>query len=107
MCLKSEWTHKEDERYPGSMDFDVEYNIKLITRLIKETLRKSKVEPKNIVAVSTTSMREAIVLYDEEGKELWACANVDSRSNHEVSHLHRISPTLEPSCTPFQAKPFH
>ena len=97
VCASSaEWTHKEDERYPGSMDFDVEYNIRLITRLIKETLRKSKVETKNILAVSTTSMREAIVLYDEEGKELWACANVDSRSNHEVSHLHRISPDIEP-----------
>ena len=40
-------------------------------------------------------MREAIVLYDEEGKELWACANVDSRSNDEVFNLYSISDTIE------------
>ncbi|MFC4025171.1 autoinducer-2 kinase [Oceanobacillus longus] len=92
---QSEWVHKEDSRYPGSMDFDVETNFKIITRLIKETLAKSNVNPKEIISISTTSMREAIVLYDENGKELWACANVDSRSDMEVNNLHKISESLE------------
>nr|WP_295972109.1 autoinducer-2 kinase [uncultured Bacillus sp.] len=96
ICLASaEWTHREDRRYPGSMDFDIDYNINLITRLIKETLAKSRVNPANISAIATTSMREAIVLYDKDGKELWACANVDSRSNHEVKNLHSINPFIE------------
>lgn len=91
----SEWTHHEDQRYPGSMDFDIAKNITIITDLIKETITKSQVDPRDILAISTTSMREAIVLYDEEGKELWACANVDSRSNDEVYNLYKSSPSLE------------
>ncbi|MDQ0155431.1 autoinducer-2 kinase [Robertmurraya andreesenii] len=92
---QSEWTHKEDVRYPGSMDFDIVTNIAIITNLIKETITNSRVNPEDILAISTTSMREAIVLYDETGKELWACANVDSRSNNEVSNLYNISDTIE------------
>ncbi|MCM3672394.1 autoinducer-2 kinase [Peribacillus simplex] len=96
LCVaQSEWTHKEDTRYPGSMDFDINQNINIITELIKETITKSKVAPKDIISISTTSMREAIVLYDEEGKELWACANVDSRSNDEVYNLYSISDSIE------------
>ncbi len=32
-------------------------------------------------------MREGIVLYDENGKELWAVANVDARADKEVRFL--------------------
>lgn len=92
---QSEWTHHEDIRYPGSMDFDINKNIEIIMDLIKESLAKSKVNPENIAAISTTSMREAIVLYNENGKELWACANVDSRANDEVVNLNKISDTIE------------
>jgi autoinducer 2 (AI-2) kinase len=92
---QSEWTHNEDKRYPGSMDFDINKNIRIIVDLIKKMLAKSKVNPENIIAISTTSMREAIVLYDENGKELWACANVDSRANDEVANLYKISDTIE------------
>ncbi|MEH7235123.1 autoinducer-2 kinase [Bacillus sp. JJ1562] len=96
VCVsQAEWTHHEDERYPGSMDFDINKNIRIITELIKETIVKSHIDPKDILAISTTSMREAIVLYDENGKELWACANVDSRSNHEVSNLYSQSDSIE------------
>ncbi|MDR0263227.1 MAG: autoinducer-2 kinase [Sphingobacterium sp.] len=96
LCVsQSEWTHKEDIRYPGSMDFDINQNINIIIDLIKETLAKSKVDSKDILSISTTSMREAIVLYDEEGKEIWACANVDSRSNDEVYNLYNISDSIE------------
>lgn len=92
---QSEWTHKEDSRYPGSMDFDVDTNITIITNLIKEIITKNNIDSKAIVAISTTSMREAIVLYDEYKNELWACANVDSRSDHEVDNLHKINNSLE------------
>lgn len=91
----SEWTHHEDKRFPGSMDFDIKQNTTIILRLIKETINKSKINPDDILAVSTTSMREAIVLYDENGRELWACANVDSRSTQEVYELKQISSSIE------------
>ena len=35
---QSEWTHKEDPRYPGSMDFDIVQNMNIITDLIKEII---------------------------------------------------------------------
>lgn len=40
-------------------------------------------------------MREGIVLYDREGKEIWACANVDARSDDEVTQLVAMNPALE------------
>lgn len=92
---QSEWTHKEDPRYPGSMDFDIVQNMNIIADLIKEIIAASNIDAKDIIALSTTSMREAIVLYDENGNELWACANVDSRSNNEVNNLYLMSDTLE------------
>ncbi|WP_205136354.1 autoinducer-2 kinase [Virgibacillus halotolerans] len=91
----SEWTHKEDSRYPGAMDFDIDINLEIIINLIKKTIIKSKVDSKDILAISTTSMREAIVLYDKNGKEVWACSNVDSRSDDEVSNLYQTQPNLE------------
>jgi Sugar (pentulose and hexulose) kinases len=92
---QAEWTHHEDERYPGSMDFDIDTNIRIIVDLIRQTIRTSKVDPKNIAAVSTSSMREGIVLYDEHGQEIWACANVDSRADNEVYNLYKISDSIE------------
>jgi autoinducer 2 (AI-2) kinase len=40
-------------------------------------------------------MREGIVLYDKQGQEIWACANVDARSNDEVAQLISMNPALE------------
>jgi autoinducer 2 (AI-2) kinase len=77
------------------MDFDVNKNIKIIFDLIKDIIVKSKVDPKQIISISTTSMREAIVLYDENGTEIWACANVDSRSEREVADLMSLGRTME------------
>ncbi|MCY1151156.1 MAG: autoinducer-2 kinase [Sphaerochaetaceae bacterium] len=86
-CISKEWEHLNDPRYPGSMNFDWEKNWKLTTSAIKEVLEKSKIDSSNIKAISTTCMREAIVLYDKNGKEIWACANVDARSDNEVKQL--------------------
>jgi autoinducer 2 (AI-2) kinase len=90
-----EWTHREDPRWPGSMDFDWEANWRLACVCIREVLEKTGVRPVEIAAVSTTCMREGIVLYDREGREIWACANVDARSGDEVGELKRIDPGLE------------
>ena len=40
-------------------------------------------------------MREGILLYDKEGREIWACANVDARSDAEVGQLIALDPALE------------
>jgi len=94
-CAAREWTHSEDPRYPGSMDFDWVRNWKLACGCIYDALAEAGVKPQDIAAVSTTCMREGIVLYDTAGSEIWACANVDSRSADEVGELIRMNPALE------------
>ena len=88
-CVQREWTHSEDPRYPGSMDFDWVHNWELASECIRGAIAQAGVDAGDIAAVSTTCMREGIVLYDEAGEEIWACANVDARSDDEVGQLIR------------------
>ncbi|PKM52090.1 MAG: autoinducer-2 kinase [Firmicutes bacterium HGW-Firmicutes-7] len=92
---QQEWTHKEDPRFPGSMDFDWVYNWSLAANCVNQVLNDACIDPRDIVGISTTCMREGIVLYDDNGDEIWACANVDARANDEVSELISRSSNLE------------
>lgn len=94
-CIQEEWEHKEDPRYPGSMDFDWTHNWELASGCIRRVIQETGTAPEEIAGISTTCMREGIVLYDKEGREIWACANVDARSTDEVSELIRTYPGLE------------
>ena len=94
-CVQQEWTHLEDPRFPGSMDFDWTTNWELARNCIRGVIEQTGVNPQDIAAVSTTCMREGIVLYDKDGNEIWACANVDGRSNDEVGELIAMDPDLE------------
>ena len=94
-CVQREWKHREDPRYPGSMDFDWESNWELTCTCIRGVLEKTGIGAEGIAAVSSTSMREGIVLYDAGGAEIWACANVDARAGDEVTQLKRIDSSLE------------
>lgn len=84
------WEHDPEPGVPGSMTFAAERNWKIIVELIREVIAQSKVDPTAISAVSSTSMREGIVLLDAEGIEIWACANVDARAESEVRSLAAI-----------------
>lgn len=94
-CVQQEWTHKEDPRYPGSMDFDWAYNWKLACECIRGVIKEADISASEIAAISTTCMREGILLYDKDGKELWACANVDARSTDEAASLIKSDKNLE------------
>lgn len=94
-CVQEEWTHKEDPRFPGSMDFDWDFNWKLASGCVRGVLEQTGIDCSEIAAVSTTCMREGILLYDSQGNEIWACANVDARSTDEVAELIRQDPELE------------
>jgi len=84
---QKEWSHKEEKDVPNSMSFDFKKNWKLTVFCIKNAIKKAKIHPLDILAISATSMREGIVLYDKEGNELWAVANVDARASKEVKYL--------------------
>jgi autoinducer 2 (AI-2) kinase len=82
-----EWVHLEEEGVPHSMTFDYEKNWELSVACIDEAIKKAGIASEDILALSATSMREGIVLYDKEGKELWGVANVDARASEEVKYL--------------------
>lgn len=84
---QQEWTHLEEVNVANSMSFDFDSNWQLTKNCIKDVINKANVNPDDILALSATSMREGIVLYDKNGKELWAVANVDARASKEVAFL--------------------
>ncbi|MBE2893556.1 autoinducer-2 kinase [Spirabiliibacterium falconis] len=84
---QKEWTHQTDPNIPGSMNFNLEKNWQLARWCITEAIKKSQIQSTNIKAISTCSMREAIVLYDVNKNPIWACGNVDARAIKEVKQL--------------------
>ena len=92
---QEEWRHLPEDGVPGSMSFDVEAGWALLTRCIGKALSNCGLTGKDIAAISSTSMREAIVLYDGAGREVWAVANVDSRASAEVAELKASSADFE------------
>ena len=92
---QQKWEHLADPRYPGSMSFDCQKNWSIIAQIIKDLITESQIDPEKIATVSTTTMREGFVLYDERGNELIGFANVDSRAESESAYLKVNQPDLE------------
>ena len=92
---QEEWTHISEPGVPNSMGFDCAANWQLICRCIRAALQQAGVSGSQVKAISATSMREGIVLYDAAGKELWAVANVDARSADQVRELSQMYPEAE------------
>jgi len=90
-----EWTHVAEADAPGSMSFEWESNWLVIGRCIGAAIKQANIAAGEIAAVSSTSMREGLVLYDAAGRELWACANVDSRAEEQVRQLKARGDALE------------
>ncbi len=84
-----EWAHRTPPGVPGGQDFDVLAGWDLICACVRDVLTFAGVAAGEVAAVSTTSMREGIVVYDGEGREIWACPNVDSRATREAEDLVR------------------
>jgi len=59
----------------------------LICSNVKEAIKKAHIKSAEIAAVSASSMREGMVLYDDKGGEIWACPNVDARAVEEVAEM--------------------
>jgi autoinducer 2 (AI-2) kinase len=82
-----EWSHAALPGAPGSQVFDTARNWGLICECIREALSRAGIGAADVAGVSSTSMREGIVLYDADGREIWACPNVDSRAVEEATEL--------------------
>ena len=90
-----EWTHCGEDGVAGAMNFDCTANWLILSECIRDAISKAHINPEDILALSSSSMREGIVLYDSEGKEIWAVANVDSRAGVEVAWLKQNYPCVE------------
>ena len=90
-----EWVHLAEEGVPGSMNFDFRKNWVIAAECIRKAISGAGINAKDIAAVTASSMREGIVLYDSNGDELWAVANVDARASAEVIELKEKFPGIE------------
>ena len=82
-----EWSHLPLAGVPGSQVFDTKSNWSLISHCIRESMSNASISPSQVKAVSASSMREGMVLYDKTGREVWACPNVDSRAATEAAWM--------------------
>ncbi len=82
-----EWSHAPVDGIPGSHAFDTARNWELICGCVRECLAQAQLPDGAVKAVSATSMREGMVLYDRAGREVWACPNVDGRAGVEAAEL--------------------
>jgi len=92
---QQEWSHLSEEGVENSMGFDTQSNWKIISKCIQEAISQANIKADEIKAVTATSMREGIVLYDKDHKELFALANVDARAGQEVAFINTHYPDLE------------
>ncbi|NLY89086.1 MAG: autoinducer-2 kinase [Firmicutes bacterium] len=79
-----DWYHKDSD-IPGAVDFAATDNWKLICECVKESI--SKIDVKEIAAVTATSFRHGIICVNKEGKEVFGCINVDARAEKQVTDL--------------------
>jgi autoinducer-2 kinase len=82
-----EWSHAPEDGVPGSQVFAAADNWALIGSCCRAAIAGAGIEAGRIGAVTATSMREGMVLFDEGGHELWACPNVDGRAGAEAAEL--------------------
>ena len=82
-----EYSHPPVPGVPGSQLFDTTRNWQLICECVREALASAPGGAPTVAAVSATSMREGMVLYDTRAHEIWACPNADGRALAEAAEL--------------------
>jgi autoinducer-2 kinase len=84
-----EWLPKANPLYPGAQDFDTSEAWKLLSECLRDLTGQLGERKSRIAAVTSTAMREGMVLYDKDGREIWACPNVDARATEEAAEMIR------------------
>jgi len=78
-----EWSYFIPPDAPDGTEFSAEQFWRTICETVQAAMRDGGVKAEDIVAVSTTSQREGIVLLDQKGREIYAGPNLDSRAKAE------------------------
>ncbi|HEU0116857.1 MAG TPA: FGGY family carbohydrate kinase, partial [Thermomicrobiales bacterium] len=82
-----EWTYHPAPGAPGGYDFDTADGWAQIGACVREAIAATRLAPADVAAVTAASMREGFVLYDEAGRERWACPNIDARAGREATAM--------------------
>lgn len=79
---KMEWGYFHPEDAPaGGLEFAAQSHWRILAKVATDVIKRSGIEPAQIAAVSTTSLREGNVLLDDAGKELFAAPQHDRRGD--------------------------
>ncbi len=78
------WTHLPAPDTGGwGFDFAIERNWELIGQAVREALHQAGASPDQVLGIAATSMRHAVVVLDEQGREILATPNKDARAASE------------------------
>ena len=78
-CVQKEWEHKEDPRYPGSMDFDWVHNWKLACECTNGVIEETKIKPEQWVKTVKAAGMTGLILTckHHDGFCLWNTGTTD------------------------------
>jgi len=80
-CAAQTWGYSSDpEAGPQSKEFAADRFWSTLSTLVRRALAEAGLEASRITGVSATSQRQAIVLLDGQGRELYAGPNQDARA---------------------------
>ncbi len=83
-----EWAYDyPEEAQPGGAQFNPQAFWDILASLIRKSIKKSGIDPAQIVGISSTSHREGVVFLDEDGRELYAGPNIDMRAPSNVEEI--------------------
>ncbi len=100
---QAEWRHLAVPDVPGSMEFDLNKNWQLACECMRQALHNAGIAPEYIAAVSACSMREGIVLYNNEGTPIWPAPMWMPERRAKLANLKNC--TTIPLKTKFIARP--
>lgn len=100
---QAEWRHLAVPDVPGSMEFDLNKNWQLACECMRQALHNAGIDPEYIAAVSACSMREGIVLYNNEGTPIWPAPMWMPEQRAKLANLKNC--TTIPLKTKFIARP--
>ena len=81
-----EWSHAPVDGHPGGTVFDTAAGWRAVAGAVRDVTEELG-DAYAVASVAASSMREGFVLYDAEGRELWACPNTDGRARREADEL--------------------
>jgi phosphoglycerate dehydrogenase-like enzyme/glyoxylase-like metal-dependent hydrolase (beta-lactamase superfamily II) len=92
-AARRRWAQAADPDHPGSVDSDTRAAWALVAECVRDSL--AGMPTGDVGAVSATSVRGGLVLFDAAGTELWACGSTDARAADQVRWVRRRDPEFE------------